>query len=326
MVSTVSSSYASAFTKSLAMKMVNGNTDGTSGLSKAELSSLTSDSNSIGSSFFKALSDNFDKLDSDQNGEVTTEEIGQAVESGASDSTSSYKGVEDALVSSIKQDLGTYTTSATSTTTTDASSDDSTEGVSASSGGSKTYSKMDLNKDGQVTADEVLKYFEQQSASNSSSTDGTTSSSQSQTGAIDNSSLASKIFAQMDTNKDGAVSAEEISAYVEKQSSTTSGTSNASDTTATTSTQGSNNEDLFSKIDTDKNGEISGDEFSSFLKGNSKPQDTTSTTALSGSGSDNFSSTMKKFINMSENFAEKLINQYSSKLVNTATSALGISA
>src|SRR5574344_1508062 len=101
MVSSVSgssySSYAMQFTRNLASKIVSADTDGAEGLSQAELSSLASSTDGVGSNFLSALSANFDKIDTDGNGEITTEEMGSMVNSWKQSSSSS-DGVEDALV------------------------------------------------------------------------------------------------------------------------------------------------------------------------------------------------------------------------------------
>lgn len=62
-------------------KMKSANTDGIEGWSKSELASINTGSNSANSDFLHALSENFDKLDSDGNGEITRDEITEGISS-----------------------------------------------------------------------------------------------------------------------------------------------------------------------------------------------------------------------------------------------------
>lgn len=60
-------------------KMNAADTDGIKGLSENELSSISSNDDSGSNAFLKSLSDQFDSLDSDGNGQLTTQEIASAV-------------------------------------------------------------------------------------------------------------------------------------------------------------------------------------------------------------------------------------------------------
>ena len=59
-------------------KMKTADTDGTKGLSKDELSSIDAGSDVGGSAFLKSLTDQFDTLDADGNGQLTSDEIAKA--------------------------------------------------------------------------------------------------------------------------------------------------------------------------------------------------------------------------------------------------------
>lgn len=82
-----------------------------------------------------------------------------------------------------------------------------------SSTDSKTYDKMDLNKDGKVTAMETMEY-NLAHANDTSSATATTDSANSEGKA---SSTDSKSYDKKDINKDGAVSAQEEQKYDQAQ-------------------------------------------------------------------------------------------------------------
>lgn len=78
MVSGIGSAEISSMQEMMALmyqKMNAADTDGTAGLSKDELSSMDSFEDVGGSQFLKTLKDKFDALDTDANGELSSEEI-----------------------------------------------------------------------------------------------------------------------------------------------------------------------------------------------------------------------------------------------------------
>jgi len=91
---------------------------------------------------------------------------------------------------------------------------------------SKTYDKMDTNKDGTVTAQERLEYLMTQGTDTtaSSSTENAASSS-SKNSPAKTSSTDSKMYDKMDANKDGTVTAQETSEYVMEHATDTTSTS-----------------------------------------------------------------------------------------------------
>lgn len=78
MVSSLSSSNSSYLQELMAQmmnKMSAADTDGTAGLSKTELSTIDTGDDQGGNGFLKALQNNFKKMDTDGNGELTSEEF-----------------------------------------------------------------------------------------------------------------------------------------------------------------------------------------------------------------------------------------------------------
>ena len=65
-------------------KMKSADTDGTSGLSKNELSSINTDNDPGGARFLKELSKNFDKIDSNSDGQLSKSEIDEVILVGGS--------------------------------------------------------------------------------------------------------------------------------------------------------------------------------------------------------------------------------------------------
>lgn len=72
------SSYIQELMAQMLNKMNTADTDATAGLSKAELSSIDTDGDKGEKGFIKALTANFDKIDSDTNGQLSSEEINAA--------------------------------------------------------------------------------------------------------------------------------------------------------------------------------------------------------------------------------------------------------
>lgn len=100
MVSTISNDVNIQQMMQMFQKMKAADTDGTSGLSKSELSSIDSGSDVRGADFLKSLTNQFDSLDADKNGQLSASEIATAKppEGGhAAGSNSSTDSIEQLL-------------------------------------------------------------------------------------------------------------------------------------------------------------------------------------------------------------------------------------
>lgn len=60
-------------------KMKAADTDGITGLSKKELASIDANDNIVGSAFLQALTEQFDKLDADKNGQLSQSDMETAI-------------------------------------------------------------------------------------------------------------------------------------------------------------------------------------------------------------------------------------------------------
>ena len=177
MVTSISSSSNSDYIQQLMAQMMKNmsaaDTDGTTGLSKTEISSINTGDDKGGAGFLKALSDNFDKIDSDSNGQLTQSEI-QASKPQQPMGPPPGMSIED------------LTTSA-NTDGTDGLSKDELASVDSSSDAGQAnfiknlqdnFDKIDTNKDGELSADEIKAAKPQHShhanESKTTSTDDTT--------------------------------------------------------------------------------------------------------------------------------------------------------
>lgn len=98
--------------------------------------------------------------------------------------------------------------------------------ASTTSSDTKTYDKMDINKDGTVTAQERLEYLMTQGTDTSASSSTEDAASSSSKNSAKSSAVVSNTYDKKDTNKDGTVTAQEKSDYATKHTSgTTSSTS-----------------------------------------------------------------------------------------------------
>lgn len=91
-----------------------------------------------------------------------------------------------------------------------------------SSSDTKTYDKMDTNKDGTVTAQERLEYLMTQGTDTTASSSTGDAASSSSKNSAKSSAAVSNTYDKKDTNKDGTVTAQEKSDYAMKHTSDTS--------------------------------------------------------------------------------------------------------
>lgn len=142
-------------------KMGNADTDGISGLSQNELSSIDTGDDVGGSAFLKSLNDQFDSLDSNQNGQLSNDEISQA------------KPVQPKDVP-MGPPPGMFMDSSDSDSIS--TSLDSSFSSLIDSIAKNVMDAFDLNQDGNVTADEIKEAFSKSKDTASSVLDSITGS------------------------------------------------------------------------------------------------------------------------------------------------------
>lgn len=207
-------------------KMQSADTDGTTGLSKAELSSIDTSGNAGGSEFLKSLSNQFDKLDTDGDGELTSNEISMMKP------PSGQMGLPAGM--EIEGLANSNATSTTATSETDALQQTTTGSTSTTSNSSQ--SKEATMKD---LLDEIMKAAVENFTTNyqkksdgdkddasvaamkAADTDGKSGLSVKELSSIDTSKDTKKAdfvnnlinnFTKYDSNSDGQLSANEIAA------------------------------------------------------------------------------------------------------------------
>lgn len=204
MVSSIGSAEISSMQDILSLmyqKINAADTDGTTGLSKDELSSIDSFEDVGGSQFLKTLKDKFDELDTDANGELSTEEIfvsKDAMKAGIQESTDANSSSsqqnspesEESIVDKLKEAfLRNFLQGFEKEDETKKSEDAASLSKSADTDGSKGLSVDELAS---VKPEEGTKKSE----------------------VVDD---LIKNFNQYDTNKDGELSQLEIEALSSKQ-------------------------------------------------------------------------------------------------------------
>jgi hypothetical protein len=97
-----------------------------------------------------------------------------------------------------------------------------------SSSDTKTYDKMDTNKDGTVTAQERLEYLMTQGTDTMASSSTEDAASSSSKNSANSSAVVSNTYDKKDTNKDGTVTAQEKSDYATKHTSDATSSSSTS--------------------------------------------------------------------------------------------------
>lgn len=200
-------------------QMNKADTDGVRGLSKSELASIGSTGDVGGSAFLKSLSDQFDSLDADGNGQLSSEEIASAkpldgpmgpppgLDLGADVDSDSF----DASLKATKNDSGS--TPSTDSTGTSNSNDSILEKLLAKVLDNFTES---YSKDDSEDKKEAVKALKE------ADTDGNGVLSKDELTSLANSSSAtselaknlSDNFGSLDKNGDGSLSKDEIEKFI----------------------------------------------------------------------------------------------------------------
>lgn len=122
---------------------------------------------------------------------------------------------------------------------------DSSSSSSDSSSSNSIFDALDTNKDGTVSASELLAALSSKDSSSSDNSSSDSSSSSSSSSA--DSSAVKKIFDAMDTNQDGSVSKSELEAALTKkgQHNHSQNTTDSTSTTSTTDTAKTSDAALF---------------------------------------------------------------------------------
>lgn len=271
-------------------KMNAADTDGTTGLSKSELSSIDSSNDAGGAAFLKSLTDQFNSLDADGNGELSASEIANATP------VSGQMGPPPGM--SIPSD-NTSSTSATSKTSkaggaggVDSTSTTTTSGTTATSSGTSTESSVEDLLDKLLEA--LLEKFSEKLGNSTS------------TATSDTTQKLSSLTKAADTDGSGSLSLDELSSL---------------DSTSNTGQAGFVNdlEKNFGNYDTDGDGQLSQNELASAIK---TPLSAQEHSAIADLNSENSSSGKSSLASLSNSFLEKLLSSYKDGDLSTITSAL----
>jgi len=223
MISSIQNSASDSIQQMMALMMQNmgaADTDGTKGLSKSKLASVDAGRDVGGSAFLKSLTEQFDALDADSNGQLSSEEIASAkppevpmgpppgLELDKSEETDSTDATSD-----------TTSTSATSSTDKASSTDSIMQQILEALLNSFTDSYSKGN-----SADKASDAIA--SLSSTADTDGTKGLSKTELASVDTSQNTkeagfindlTKNFNSYDTDGDGQLSQSEMTAAVPKE-------------------------------------------------------------------------------------------------------------
>ncbi len=192
MVSSISSDSNADYLQQLMAQMMANmnatNADSKTGVSKSELSSIDTGDDKGGSGFLKALSANFDKIDTNGDGQLSKDEIGALIPPKQPMGPPPGMSIENMLSSNDTD--GTAGLSKDELSSIDTGSD--TKEANFVKNLTDNFDKIDTNKDGQLSTDEIKAsrpkggghHHKEESADSSStttSTDTNTSESTSST-------------------------------------------------------------------------------------------------------------------------------------------------
>lgn len=237
------------------------NTDGIAGLSKSELSSIDMGNDKGGAAFLKSLSDQFDSLDADGNGQLTAKEV-----SSAKLPTGPFGPPPGMKIESSDSDSGSLTGSVSST-----GKSSSTDSTSSTSSSSSMESLLE----------NLLEKLLQQMAQRFNHSGGSTAD-----GSGSNSDKVSELVSSSDTDKNGSLSAAELKSI---------------DTSGNNGKVGFVNDLIknFSKYDTDNDGSLSQSEVLASMP-KDPSQQTTASISSSDSSFNNIKAFMNKLISAYE--------------------------
>jgi len=181
---TDSSSNIQQWIAQMAQKMKAADTDGTKGLSKAELSSIDTSGNTVGADFINALQQNFDKLDTNGDGQLSSADASNAVKS------AHHGGRHHQMGPPPGMQIG----NSDGTDSTQGLSKDDLSAIDTSNNSSKAgfvnylsdnFDKIDSNSDGELSVAEVKASLTQgDSTTTAAATAATTGNSTSNTSSF----------------------------------------------------------------------------------------------------------------------------------------------
>lgn len=224
MVSSISSSESNIQQMMALMlqQMGSADTDGISGLSKTELSSVDAGGDIGGSAFLKSLTEQFDSLDTDGSGQLSSEEISKAMPPKGAMGPPPGLPIDsdgDSDLTDAKKTGSANSSSATDTSSAGNSLADAIEQLISSllESFSESFDKNSSSASNDAAAQEAVK-----SVTSAADSDGNGAVSLNELSSIksadisDLSNQLSRNFKTYDTNNDGELSAEEIKAAMQK--------------------------------------------------------------------------------------------------------------
>ena len=194
-------------------KMNAADTDGTSGLSKNELSSVDAGDDVGGSAFLKSLTDQFDELDTDKDGQLSSSEISKAKPQepmgpppgmNLDDSDDSSTSFIDSLLKAYTQDNDSNGDGSISAAELVSKNSNGIKSESISDFISDNFDNYDTNSDGALSKDELKTAMHD--AIKSSAKSENSGDSEMNSGETFKNMAASFVQKLLDSYKDGSLS------------------------------------------------------------------------------------------------------------------------